>query len=63
MLGIVLNAVSCNILPFPTQFRGGEKDTEEKFPLSSLLFALSLVTAVMVHSNRTAVDYASLLSA
>lgn len=48
---------------FPPRFRGGGKETEEKFPLSSLLFALSLVITVTVHRNRTAIDYAALLSA
>lgn len=44
---------------FPPSFRGGGKEKEEKFPLSSLVFALSLVSTFTVHSARTAVDAAA----
>lgn len=48
---------------FPPSFRGAGKAKEEKFPLSSLVFALSLVSAFTVHSDGTAVDAAASLSA
>jgi len=63
VLGIVLDTVFVRYCLFPSRFRGGGKEKEEKFSLSSLVFALSFVIGFTAHSNRTAVDDTTSLSA